>query len=190
MMMDGNYGQQPHHYFNGEEDSEGPKKVEVDAEFLEEIRNQCRIAIETSDRFESATPHVVFGGIYTKNSEKGQILGKLLSRVRGNVRENWFDNDAIRAANANDNSWYSAPAGVDSDPKIVASKIGIVVMQIGGGYEGSLGDMAFWRAEGALQMWEDIKLTGSQVGGTAGSNNIIEAELGSVTGALSVGMKF
>ena len=62
--------------------------------------------------------------------------------------------------------------------------------QIGAGYEGSLGDMAFWRAEGALQMWEDIKATGSQAGGTATSNNIIEAELGSVTGALSVGMKF
>ena len=29
--------------------------------------------------------------------------------------------------------------------------------QIGGGYEGSLGDMAFWRAEGSYQMWEDIK---------------------------------
>ena len=63
-------------------------------------------------------------------------------------------------------------------------------MQIGGGYEGSLGDMAFWRAEGALQMWEDIKATGSEAGGTAGSNNIIEAELGSVVGALSIGMKF
>ena len=62
--------------------------------------------------------------------------------------------------------------------------------QVGGGYEGSLGDMAFWRAEGALQMWEDIKATGSQAGGTATSNNIIEAELGSVTGALSIGMKF
>ena len=26
-------------------------------------------------------------------------------------------------------------------------------MQIGGGYEGELGDMAFWRAEGTYQMW-------------------------------------
>ncbi|MDC1045420.1 hypothetical protein OAQ59_02365 [Candidatus Pelagibacter sp.] len=62
--------------------------------------------------------------------------------------------------------------------------------QIGAGYEGSLGDMAFWRAEGALQMWDDISATGSEAGGTASSRNRIEAELGSVTGALSVGMKF
>ncbi|MDB3964174.1 hypothetical protein N9418_00245 [Candidatus Pelagibacter sp.] len=62
--------------------------------------------------------------------------------------------------------------------------------QIGGGYEGSLGDMAFWRAEGALQMWDDISANGSEAGGTTGSTNRIEAELGSVTGALSVGMKF
>ena len=62
--------------------------------------------------------------------------------------------------------------------------------QVGGGYEGSLGDMAFWRAEGALQMWDDIATNGSEAGGTAGSTNRIEAELGSVTGALSVGMKF
>ena len=62
--------------------------------------------------------------------------------------------------------------------------------QIGGGYEGSLGDMAFWRAEGALQMWDDISANGSEAGGTSGSTNRIEAELGSVTGALSVGMKF
>ena len=62
--------------------------------------------------------------------------------------------------------------------------------QVGGGYEGVLGDMAFWRAEGALQMWDDISATGSEAGGTASSRNRIEAELGSVTGALSVGMKF
>ena len=34
--------------------------------------------------------------------------------------------------------------------------------QIGGGYEGSLGDMAFWRAEGTMQMWEDISASGSE----------------------------
>jgi hypothetical protein len=62
--------------------------------------------------------------------------------------------------------------------------------QIGGGYEGSLGDMAFWRAEGAYQMWDDINANGSEAGGTAGSTNRIEAELGSVTGSLSIGMKF
>ena len=62
--------------------------------------------------------------------------------------------------------------------------------QIGGGYEGSLGDMAFWRAEGAYQMWDDIAANGSEEGGTSGSTNRIEAEVGSVTGSFSVGMKF
>ena len=62
--------------------------------------------------------------------------------------------------------------------------------QVGGGYEGSLGDMAFWRAEGSFQMWEDISASGSESGGTAGTKNKITAELGSVIGSLSVGMKF
>ena len=64
---------------------------------------------------------------------------------------------------------------------------------IGGGYEGSLGDMAFWRAEGSYQMWEDISASGSEGGRAAASalqKNKIEAELGSVTGSLSVGVKF
>jgi len=61
--------------------------------------------------------------------------------------------------------------------------------QIGGGYEGSLGDMAFWRAEGTYQIWEDISASGSEAG-AAGGKNKIEAELGSITGSLSVGMKF
>jgi hypothetical protein len=61
---------------------------------------------------------------------------------------------------------------------------------IGGGYEGSLGDMAFWRAEGSYQMWEDLRADGSESGGTAGSKNRIDAEIGSVMGSLSVGMKF
>ena len=62
--------------------------------------------------------------------------------------------------------------------------------QIGGGIEGSLGDMAFWRAEGTYQMWEDISANGSESGGTAGTKNAISAELGSVTGSLSIGMAF
>jgi hypothetical protein len=64
--------------------------------------------------------------------------------------------------------------------------------QVGGGYEGSLGDMAFWRAEGSYQMWEDISASGSESnnGTTDTSKNKITAELGSVTGTLSVGMKF
>ena len=62
--------------------------------------------------------------------------------------------------------------------------------QVGGGYEGSLGDMAFWRAEGSYQMWEDIRADGSESDGDDSSKNKIEAELGSVTGSLSIGMKF
>jgi hypothetical protein len=65
--------------------------------------------------------------------------------------------------------------------------------QIGGGYEGSLGDMAFWRAEGSYQMWEDLRADGSEANHTAGSDstkNKIEAEIGSITGSLSIGMKF
>ena len=62
--------------------------------------------------------------------------------------------------------------------------------QIGGGYEGSLGDMAFWRAEGTYQMWEDISASGSEAGASTSAKNKIEAELGSVTGSLSIGMKF
>ena len=61
---------------------------------------------------------------------------------------------------------------------------------VGAGYEGSLGDMAFWRAEGTYQMWQDLTASGSEAGGTSGSVNKITAEIGSVTGALSVGIKF
>ena len=60
---------------------------------------------------------------------------------------------------------------------------------LGGGYEADIGDMAFWRAEGSMQMWDDTSASGSEAGGTGGANKI-EAELGSVTGTLSVGMKF
>jgi hypothetical protein len=65
-------------------------------------------------------------------------------------------------------------------------------MQIAGGYEASLGDMAFWRAEGSYQMWDDISASGSEsnLGATDTSKNKITAEIGSVTGTLSVGMKF
>ena len=63
--------------------------------------------------------------------------------------------------------------------------------QIAGGYEGSLGDMAFWRAEGSYQMWEDISASGSEANASDDSTkNKIEAEIGSVTGSLSIGMKF
>ena len=62
---------------------------------------------------------------------------------------------------------------------------------VGGGYEGSLGDMVFWRAEGAYQSWDDINATGSQADedDTATKNKIV-AEMGSITGSLSIGVKF
>jgi len=64
--------------------------------------------------------------------------------------------------------------------------------QVGGGYEGAIGDMAFWRAEGSYQMWEDLSASGSEAnnGTTDTTKNKITAELGSVTGTLSIGMKF
>ena len=61
---------------------------------------------------------------------------------------------------------------------------------MGGGYEGSLGDSAFWRAEGTYQRWEDLSASGSEAGATTGGKNKIEAEVGSITGSLSIGMKF
>jgi len=63
-------------------------------------------------------------------------------------------------------------------------------ISIGGGYEGELGDMMFWRAEGTYQHWDDISASGSEAGGTSGSRNKITAELAGVTGSLSVGLKF
>jgi hypothetical protein len=64
--------------------------------------------------------------------------------------------------------------------------------QVGGGYEGAIGDMAFWRAEGSYQMWDDLSASGneSNLGTTDTTKNKITAELGSVTGTLSIGMKF
>ena len=61
---------------------------------------------------------------------------------------------------------------------------------VGGGYEGTLSDMVFWRAEGTYQAWDDIAANGSQSDGDDSTTNRITAELGSVTGTLSVGMKF
>jgi hypothetical protein len=63
---------------------------------------------------------------------------------------------------------------------------------MGGGYEGALGDMAFWRAEGTYQRWEDLSASGSESnnGATDTTKNKIAAEVGSITGTLSVGMKF
>ena len=65
-------------------------------------------------------------------------------------------------------------------------------LQVAGGYEGSIGDMAFWRAEGSYQMWEDLSASGneSNLGTTDTTKNKITAELGSITGSLSIGVKF
>ena len=62
----------------------------------------------------------------------------------------------------------------------------------GAGYEGSIGEMAFWRAEGSYQVWDDLSASGSEanISGSDNTKNKITAELGSVTGSLSVGVKF
>jgi hypothetical protein len=62
--------------------------------------------------------------------------------------------------------------------------------QIGGGYEGTLGDSAFWRAEGTYQIWDDLRGDGSESDGDDTTKNKIAAEIGSVMGSLSIGMKF
>ena len=89
---------------------------------------------------------------------------------------------------------YIQATMVTEESLITGSKYEDVDMtgtQIAGGYEGSLGDMAFWRAEGSYQMWEDISASGSEANASDDSTkNKIEAELGSVTGSLSIGMKF
>ena len=61
---------------------------------------------------------------------------------------------------------------------------------IGMFYDGNLGDMAFYRVEAAYMEFDDITATGSQEGGTANSYNRINAELGGVKAALSVGVRF
>ena len=60
---------------------------------------------------------------------------------------------------------------------------------VGAGIERDLGDVLFWRAEGAYQMWDDIEAGGSEAGGS-GNTNKITAELGALTGTLSIGAKF
>jgi hypothetical protein len=49
---------------------------------------------------------------------------------------------------------------------------------IGVFYDGAIGERAFYRIEGAYNQFDDIALTGSEVGGTSGSFNKIDAELG------------
>ena len=57
-------------------------------------------------------------------------------------------------------------------------------------YDGALTDNLFYRVEGAYQTFEDIKITGSEEGGTSGSFNTISAQLGGVAAKASVGFKF
>ena len=61
---------------------------------------------------------------------------------------------------------------------------------IGVYYDGAITDNLFYRVEGAYQQFDDIKVTGSEVGGTAGSFNTITAELGGVAAKASIGFKF
>jgi hypothetical protein len=90
---------------------------------------------------------------------------------------------------------YMQATLITSENLVTGSKyedIDMTGLQVGAGYEGSLGDMAFWRAEGTYQMWEDLSASGSEsnLTTTDTTKNKITAELGSVTGTLSVGMKF
>ena len=57
-------------------------------------------------------------------------------------------------------------------------------------YDGGIGDMAFYRIEGAYITFDDLTADGSEVGGTAGSFNKIVAEMGGVKASLSVGVRF
>ena len=63
-------------------------------------------------------------------------------------------------------------------------------MSVGLYYDGAISDNLFYRLEGAYQSFDDIKLTGSEVGGTAGSFNTITAELGGIAAKASLGFKF
>jgi hypothetical protein len=57
-------------------------------------------------------------------------------------------------------------------------------------YDGDIGDMAFYRVEGSYTEYDDIKVTGTEEGGTTGSFNTITAELGGIAAKLSLGLRF
>ena len=63
-------------------------------------------------------------------------------------------------------------------------------MSIGVYYDGAISDNLFYRVEGAYQSFDDIKLVGSEVGGTTASFNEITAELAGVAAKASIGFKF
>ena len=62
---------------------------------------------------------------------------------------------------------------------------------VGAGYEGSIGSNAFWRIEGTYHQFDDVRVNGSQSNSdTDSSTNKIDAEIGGVNAALSIGYKF
>ena len=63
-------------------------------------------------------------------------------------------------------------------------------MSIGVYYDGAISDNLFYRVEGAYQQFDDIKLTGSEEGGTTASFNEITAELAGVAAKASIGFRF
>ena len=63
-------------------------------------------------------------------------------------------------------------------------------ISVGVYYDGSITDNLFYRVEGAYQSFDDIKLVGSEVGGTAASFNEITAELAGVAAKASIGFSF
>ena len=70
------------------------------------------------------------------------------------------------------------------------SDVDLNATSIGMYYDGDIGDMAFYRVEGAYTEYDDIKVTGSEEGGTTGSFNTISAELGGVAAKFSLGLRF
>ena len=57
-------------------------------------------------------------------------------------------------------------------------------------YDGAISDNLFYRLEGAYQEFDDMDFLGSEVGGSAGSFNKINAQLGGVAAKASLGFKF
>ena len=64
-------------------------------------------------------------------------------------------------------------------------------LTFGAGYMGDLGDSGlFYKVEGVYNTWDNIAINGSQVGGTAGSYNKIDATITGVAARLGLGYKF
>ena len=63
-------------------------------------------------------------------------------------------------------------------------------VSLGVGVEYDLADMVFVRLEGMYTDWDDVKLSGTEEGGTSGSYNNIEAEMGGVAARAAIGFQF